>query len=190
MLYALIVLSKINTMNYRAFIDDNDTPYRIEYYHNFKRWSDNFNEYSNPISKIENWSSEIKFFNSSYNDVSDAIKKIPNNQGGIYMFYIKGICLPFIENYIVYIGRCQYSVNQNIRKRAKEYYTKDYQKGEREMIQKMFKRWKENIYYRFFLDTDNDRIIRNESKLIRAILPPYNELIPDKIEIQPTTSAF
>lgn len=42
-------------------------------------------------------------------------------KGGIYMFYIKGICLQFIEDYIVYIGRYKSTDNQNIRKRAKEY---------------------------------------------------------------------
>ena len=177
-------------MNYRAFIEDDDTSFRIEYYHNPKRWVDNSTDTNNPIMMIENWSSEIKFMNQTYDDVSDEINSLPNDKGGIYLFYIKGICLPFIENYIVYIGRCKSTESQNIRKRAKEYYTNDYLKGKRQMIQKMFKHWKEYLYYRYYPDVDNDRIDINESFLIRAILPPYNEVIPDKIDIQPTISAF
>jgi hypothetical protein len=177
-------------MNYRAFIEDDDTPYRIEYYHNPRRWIENNVDTSNAIMKIENWSSEIKYMNHTYDDVSNEIKSLPNDKGGVYMFYIKGICLPFIENYIVYIGRCKSTDNQNIKKRAKEYFANDYIKGRRQMIQKMFNHWKEYLYYRCYLDNDNDRIDLNESYLIRAILPPYNEVIPDKVEIQPTTPAF
>ena len=106
------------------------------------------------------------------------------------MFYIKGICLPFIENYIIYIGRCKSTHKQNIKKRAKEYYTDDYLKGKRQMIRSMFNHWKEYLYYRYYPDVDNERIDQNESILIRAILPPYNEVIPDKIDIQPTIPAF
>ena len=41
-------------MNYRAFIDDEDTPFRIEYYHNPKRWVNNITDSENPIMKVEN----------------------------------------------------------------------------------------------------------------------------------------
>ena len=35
---------------------------------------------------------------------SALINQLPNDKGGIYIFYLKGICLPFFENYILYIG--------------------------------------------------------------------------------------
>ena len=36
----------------------------------------------------------------------------------------------------------------------------------------------------------NDKIKNNEIKLIRSILPQYNEAIPDKIDIQESVPAF
>lgn len=190
MFYVLIVLYKIENMTYRAFIEDDDTPFRIEYYHNPKRWTENITDSNNPIMSVDNWSSELKYFKTDEDNISDEICNLPTNTGGIYMFYIKGICLPFVENYIVYIGRCKYTDSQNIRKRAKEYFTEDYQKGKRQMIQKMLKHWKNYLYYRYFSDTDNAKIDQNESFLIRTILPPFNEVIPDRIEIQTTVPAF
>lgn len=171
---------------YRAFVEENDEKlFEVTYYHKPQRWIENTVDSTNNIMAEQNWSSEIKYLNSSHSNISNAIKSIPNDKGGVYIFYIKGICLPFIENYILYIGRCKYTSSQNIRKRAKEYFS-----DERPMIKTMFKRWKEHLYYRYFPDTDNNNIDNNEIKLIRTILPPFNEVIPDKIEIQPTISAF
>jgi len=180
-------------MNYRAFIEDDDTPFRIEYYHNPSRWIKNAVATDNPIMDVNKWSQEIKYMNKvNENDfsISDDIRNLPTDTGGIYIFFIKGISLPFIENYIVYIGRCQYTEAQNINKRAKEYFVNDYLRGERLMIQKMFKHWKDHLYYRYYPDTDNDNIKRNEAQLIRAILPPLNEVIPDKMDIRETIPAF
>ena len=174
-------------MNSRAFLmnDLEGSKYKLTYVHNPQRWSDNLIASDNPIRNIENWSKEIKYLNESNSAISNAIKKLPNNVGGIYMFYIKGINLPFIENYILYIGRCQYTGTQNIRKRAREYF-----KDKRDLIKAMFKLWGEHLYYRYFPDTDNEAIIQNEVQLIRAIVPYFNETIPDKIEIKPTVPAF
>jgi hypothetical protein len=171
---------------YRAFIEENDEKlFEVTYYHKPQRWLDNTVDSTNQIMNVQNWSSEIKYLNNSHDAISDEISNMPNDKGGVYMFYIKGICLPFIENYIVYIGRCKYTDSQNIRKRAKEYFNDD-----RPMIKTMFKRWKEHLYYRYYHDTDNNNIDSNEVKLIRTILPPFNEVIPDRIEIQTTIPAF
>lgn len=173
---------------YRAFIaeNDNEAKYRLEYFHNPQRWNDNMVEMNNPIRDVNRWSQEIKFINDDGSGISDEILSLPNDIGGIYMFYIKGGNLSFIENHILYIGRCKITEHQNIRKRAKEYYTDT----KRQLIVKMFRLWKNNIYYRFYADNDNDRIDQNEVQLIRSILPPLNEKIPDKLEIQPTVFAF
>ena len=54
----------------------------------------------------------------------------------------------------------------------------------------MMSKWKKNLYYRFFPDTDNDRIKQTEIILIRSILPYYNEEIPDNLCVQPIVKAF
>jgi len=172
-------------MRYRAFVEDEDTPFRIEYYPNPHRWLNNAISSDNPIMDVQNWSQEIKYLNNSNENISEEINNLPTNTGGIYFFFVKGKNLPFIENYIVYIGRCRFSANQNIRKRAKEYFV-----DRRPMIKKMFRHWKNYLYYRFYSDTDNANIDSTEIQLIRAILPPLNEVIPDKIDIQNTIPAF
>lgn len=172
---------------YRAFLDEDDDndKYVLTYYHNPTRWNANLLAINNPIRDANKWSKEIKYMNDDNTDVSDEIKNLPKNTGGIYIFYLKGLNLPHIENYVLYVGRCKYTKHQNINKRAKEYLT-----DKRPRIMKMFRRWKSYLYYRYFPDTDNDAISNNEIILIRAIAPEYNEDIPDKIEIRPTTPAF
>ena len=173
-------------MTHEAFIVDcDDSNYRVSYYLTPKRWNDNLIDRSNPIVDENNWCEEIKYLDTDNQDISNEIKNIPNTTGGVYMFFIKGLNLPFIEKHIVYIGRCKYTETQNIRKRAIEYF-----KDTRPFIRFMFRKWKDYLYYRYYPDTDNDRIDRNEAMLIRAILPPFNETIPKKIEIRTTVSAF
>lgn len=171
---------------YSAFIsNDDDLLCGITYYATPKRWLDNISDKGNPILDEKNWSIECKYFNLTNDDISDEIKNLPENTGGIYIFYIKGITLPFIEKYITYIGRCQFTESQNIRKRAREYL-----KDDREKIKRMFAHWNKYLYYRYFPDTDNNRIKANEAMLIRAIAPPFNEQIPNKIEITTSIKAF
>lgn len=172
---------------YRAFLAENDNNllFEVTYYHNPNRWIENEVEANNSIRLHQNWSDEIKYLNDTNDNVSDSINMLPTNTGGIYIFYIKGLNLSFIENYIVYIGRCKITQNQNIRKRAKEYFSDN-----RPQITRLFKHWKQYIYYRYYPETNNDLIDSLETKLIRSILPPLNEKIPDRIEIQNTVPAF
>ena len=172
---------------YRAFLADNEINllYEITYYHNPNRWLDNIVENDNSIRFSQNWSDEIKYLNDTNDSVSDSINSLPNDTGGVYLFYIKGVNLCFIENYIVYIGRCKITPNQNIRKRAKEYFTDN-----RSQISKLFRNWSQHIYYRYYPEINNEVIDNLEVKLIRAILPPFNEKIPDRIDIQDTVLAF
>ena len=79
----------------------------------------------------------------------------------------------------------KHTINQNINKRANEYL-----KDERIEIKRMFRKWKEYLYYRYYPDTDNEKIRSNEVKLIRAKGPEYHEEIPDNIEIQDSVPAF
>ena len=171
-------------MRYRAFNASNrDKILEIPYRPNPIRWQDNFIGDNNPIRDVANWSQEIKFLKDG--KISDEIRNMPNDKGGIYMFYLKGINLPFAEYYILYIGRALYTSGENIRKRAMHYLN-----DERSLIQEMFENWRNDLYYRYFPDVDNNAIERNEIALIRSIVPPYNEEIPNKIEEQPKINAF
>lgn len=88
-------------MYYRAFKAYNkDGEYLIEQYPNLLRWKDNFVGEDNPIRDIAKWPSEIKYMTDG--KISDDIKALPSDKGGIYMFYLKGINLPFSEFYILY----------------------------------------------------------------------------------------
>lgn len=173
-------------MRRSAFLNSNDDDklYDIVYYHNPKHWIENKIEDSNPIADEKKWSEEIKYYDGD--EVSNKIKELPVDTGGIYMFYLKGINIPFIEKYIVYIGRCHFNKDkQFIRKRAKEYDS-----DKRPEIDRMKKYWKKYLYYRFFPETDNEQIDKDEVSLIRAIRPPFNSEIPDKLEVQPSKKAF
>lgn len=174
-------------MRINAFINENDEDklYDITYYHNPRHWVDNKIDNANHIIEEAYWSKEIKYYEGGI--VSDDINNLPTNTGGVYMFYLKGINLPFIEKYIVYIGRCHYSKGkQYIRKRAKEYDSDN----SRTEIVRMKKYWKDYLFYRYYPETNNEIIDRNEVALIRAIRPPFNSEIPDKIEVQEPINAF
>lgn len=174
-------------MREKAFLNlnDEDKLYDITYYHNPKHWIDNKIDENNPITIEENWSKEIKYYEGDV--LSEDINNLPTNTGGVYVFYLKGINIPFIEKYIVYIGRCHYSNGtQYIRKRAKEYDSDN----SRTDIIRMKKYWKEYLFYRYYPETNNDKIDEDERVLIRAIRPPFNSEIPDKIKVQKTTKAF
>lgn len=173
-------------MRRNAFdIEFEDRNFEIPFNLNPQRWIENCPDYDNPILCEDNWQPEIKYLNPTNDGISDEIKAIPSNTGGIYLFFIKGITLPFMEKHIVYVGRCHYTDLQNINKRAKEYFT-----DKRPKIKNMFKRWGKYVYYRYFPDTNNNMIDKNEVMLIRAIKPDFNEDIPDKLDFQPIVKAF
>jgi hypothetical protein len=177
-------------MKLDAFITDNEDNklYDVVYYHNPARWQDNALSVDSSLLNEENWSGLIKYMNG--NELSEEIKSLPNDKGGIYMFVIQGQTLPFVEYYLAYIGRAQFTDNQNIKKRAKEYFTEYYRKDKRHKIYRLFDKWKDFLYYRYYPETDNSAIIQNEAQLIRAILPPFNDEIPNKIDFKQPENAF
>ena len=175
-------------MLYRAFVEDDDEnlKHQVLYYHNPSRWNDNTLPDGDPIRDEKLWSIEIKYLNHDNSGISDDIKSLPTDTGGVYIFFLKGINLPFFENHILYIGRCRYTEVQNIRKRAMEYFSDT----KRAMIKRMFRLWSPYLFYRYFPNSNNDWIDKTEAILIRSILPPLNERIPDKVNIQATLPAF
>ena len=110
-------------MLYRAFVadDDENLKHEVLYYHNPSRWKDNILPTDDPIKDEKKWSVEFKYLNADNSDISNDIKSLPTDTGGLYIFFLKGINLPFFENHILYIGRCKYTRAQNIRKRARYY---------------------------------------------------------------------
>lgn len=175
-------------MHYRAFLTkDDNSSYGLTYYHNPLRWENCMKFLSgNPILDMSNWTPEYKFYNEN-GEKSVQINQLPDDKGGIYLFYLKGICLPFFENYILYIGKASITDNENIRSRVKSYYNVP---KNRYLIIEMFSKWKDYIYCRCYPETNNEKIGLDESLLINTILPYYNEDIPDKIHVQPEINAF
>ena len=173
-------------MDVQAFrMEYRDSAYSIEYRPNCARWADNDIGEDNPIRDINNWSREIKYLVNG--ELSDDIRNIPPTTGGIYIFYLKGKSLPFMEYYILYVGRAKLTDTMNIQTRAIHYI---YDRNSRVNIKMMFDLWGNDLYYRYYSDTDNETIERNEALLIRAIVPPYNLEIPKRIDVQPSTNAF
>lgn len=166
-------------MRYRAFVTHGQNKdYEVMYYHNPKRW-EFYKTYwdTNPIKYRLGWTKEFKFYDA-FGNPSKAVEELPTDKGGIYLFYIKGISLPFYENYILYVGKAEKTKYQNIRKRVKEYFNIP---ANRYLIIEMFSKWKDYIYCRCFLEINNKQIEQDESLIIQTILPPYNEDIPDKL---------
>ena len=170
-------------MTYRAFLSEYDE-FRTVYFPSPERWGQYALDDGEPIKDSSNWSDGVKYLKDDTH-VSKEIDDLPNNTGGIYMFYIEGGSLSFIEKYILYIGRCKFTEHQNIRKRAIEYLN-----DERHFIKKMFELWGPYIHYKFYSDTDNARIAKYERSLILAIAPPFNDSIPERIDVEPEIPAF
>ena len=90
----------LKDMRRNAFdIEFEDRNFEISFNLNPQRWTDNCPDCDNPIFCEDNWQPEIKYLNPTNDGISDEIKAIPSNTGGIYLFFIKGITLPFIEKY-------------------------------------------------------------------------------------------
>ncbi|MEQ5790626.1 hypothetical protein J4E06_06165 [Muricauda sp. NFXS6] len=135
-----------------------------------------------------NWTT-IKFLNNDSTDFSDQIGELPNDSGGLYLFCIRCQVIPGITNYPVYVGRAQLSEGQNLRKRCREYFTKWARNNERPLITKMINYWGNELYLSFMEVEENEDIIDFENKLIKSLLLPFNNDIPDK-EIRQSVKAF
>lgn len=133
---------------------------------------------------------EIKYLDATANDFDNSINNLPDDKGGIYIFFIKFNQIPNFANYLVYIGRAQKTDGQNLRKRCKEYFQKYRRNAEdRAKIIRMFKFWKKYLYLKYIELDDNKIIIQLEEELINTILPPFNDEIPDKT-IKTAVKAF
>lgn len=117
------------------------------------------------------------------------VENVPNNSGGLYMFYVKCEIVSGITEYPLYVGRAQYTEHQNLRKRVKEYFQKYAKNNERPRITKMFKYWASELHLAYFPLDENDGINELEKQFINSLLLPMNTKIPD-IEISQAINAF
>ncbi len=156
----------------------------------YKLHQDLWNKYDfDPLDlDFQNWTT-IKYLNEDGSDFSNEINEIPNNRGGLYLFTIKCDIINSLTIYPVYIGRAQFTENQNLRKRCREYFTKYLRTDERPLITKMLKYWGKELYLSFIEIEENIEIVDLEKKIINSLLLPFNSEIPD-IEIRQAVSAF
>jgi len=131
----------------------------------------------------------IKYLNDDANGFSEEIENLPNDRGGLYLFFAKCNILTGITEYPFYIGRAQLTDGQNLRKRCREYYTKFARDNERPKITKMINYWGKDLYLAYKEIDDNDDIVDFEKKLINSLLLPMNDEIPDQ-EIRESIKAF
>lgn len=132
---------------------------------------------------------EVKFLNDNGTEFSDEFNNIPNNSGGIYIFIIKSKILPDISEYLAYIGRAQLTPNHNLKVRCKRYFKEFLNEKERPKITTLINFFKEHLYLRYAVVENNETIVELESELINSILPPFNDMIPDKV-VRQAINAF
>lgn len=138
--------------------------------------------------KFDNWTKN-KYLNDKADDFDDGINNIPNDKGGLYMFYVKCKIISGITEYPLYVGRAQITQHQNLRKRIKEYFNKYRNNNERPKLTRMFSYWKNDLYLAYFPLEDNEDVINIEKQFINSLLLPMNTEIPD-IEIKQAIKAF
>lgn len=170
-------------MTVDAFVDTNEEAKLFDcLYHLYpKQWKKHYTLTSKLHTEAE-WSGFIKYLGDD-GKLSTAIKQLPNDYGGIYVFFIRGMSIPFSEYYLAYVGRAQLSESENLRSRVKSYLAESSKSKGRVKIHRMFYHWKKHLYVRYFKSQDNEFIKQSESALIQAILPPFNtELTEYKIK--------
>ena len=137
---------------------------------------------------FKNWRA-IKYLNAIGDNFNESIETVPNDKGGLYLFYVKCPIIAGITEFPFYIGRAQLTEGQNLRKRVKEYFSKYRRDDERPKITKMFKYWSSDLHLAYLALDDNDTVIGFEKNLINSLLLPMNDEIPEK-EIRQAIKAF
>lgn len=141
------------------------------------------------IEKINPVWNEVKFLNADGDDISDEMKSLPNDHGGIYIFVIKNNILPNSSEYLAYIGRAQFSDNHNLKIRCRKYFYEYLGENGRSKIIRMIGKWGNQLYVKYAEIDNNNDTIKLEADLINAILPPFNDAIPEKT-IRQAVNAF
>lgn len=174
-------------MKYEAFVlSDQIKIHEVSFYLYPEFWENfDFEKYNNINPK---WN-DVKFLNDNGDDVSDDVKSLPNNHGGIYMFVIKCPIIPSISEYLAYIGRAQLSDSHSLQIRCRKYLYEWYGENGRPKITRMIGKWGKHLYLRYAEIDDNTATVELEAHLINAILPPFNDEIPEK-KVRQAVAAF
>lgn len=174
-------------MTGNAFLLGEEIELRTVNFRLHKNLWDKFN-FPNLDLKFCNWQ-KIKYLNENADGLSLDINNIPNNSGGLYLFFVKCEIISGITEYPLYIGRAQMTEHQNLRKRVKEYYQLFSKYNERPKITRMFNYWAADLHLAYLPLNENADIIELEKQLINCLLLPMNDAIPDK-EIKQAIKAF
>jgi len=132
---------------------------------------------------------KIKYLNDMCDNFNPEVETIPDDKGGLYLFYVKCPIIPGITDFPFYIGRAQLTEGQNLRKRVKEYFSKFRRDDERPKITRMFKYWSDDLHLAYFVLDENADVIDFEKMIINSLLLPMNDQIPDQ-EIRQAIKAF
>lgn len=132
---------------------------------------------------------KIKYLNERGDSFSDQINSIPNDQGGLYLFYVSCQTIKGITEFPLYIGRAQLTENQNLRKRIKTYFQKYRNNAERPKLFRMLRIWGKELRVAYIVLNSNIITVETEKKLINSLLLPMNDEIPDK-KIKDAIKAF
>lgn len=147
-------------------------------------------EFENFLNITEDDWEEYKYFNES-GEVSEEVKNIPNNKGGIYLYVVKPPVPIRYMPIIMYVGRAHNNGNsQNLRKRVNNYAreAKDFYRG-RKAVRSLFSKYAEYLHVMYISLDKNEDIDRLEKELISAIVPACNrELI--QVSLKEGRSAF
>lgn len=85
-------------MDVDAFVDNDDelVKYRWKLCLSPQCWCDNY-EVTLRFHDEDNWSGYIKYLNENNNELSEEIKNLPKDCGGIYVFSFKGKTCHFVS---------------------------------------------------------------------------------------------
>lgn len=130
------------------------------------------------------WNS-IKYFEDDGCTLSARIHDIPDDSGGIYVFFVSPELIPNIHQYVMYIGRARRKNNTySLQKRCRDYAT-----DTRPQISSMRKYYGKFLYLAYLQLTDDTLITKVEKELIRVVIPPCNTDIYD-YNVLPEVAAF
>lgn len=132
---------------------------------------------------------KIKYFSDTGTELSEEVKQLPNDKGGIYLYVIENSVIPNSGSYIMYVGRARSTENESLRNRAKSHFTQYVRHEENERLERLFDKWKPYIYLLYLPIDGNDEIDLVEDELIIALTPPCNKEYPSP-KIRKKLSAF
>ena len=123
-------------------------------------------------------------------ELNSEVSKVNNHKGGIYIFYVSPEIIKERQRILMYVGRARITRTQNLRKRIKEYYGYLPPNYSRPKVNTMMREWSKFLYCSYIELDDNAQIDLIEKELIRKLIPPFNDQIPDQEIAYAAKSAF